>query len=137
MEKVYERSQTLKKNPTGYCPGCFHGVAMKIICEIIDEMKMQDNTTTVLPIGCSSMGCFTIDTDMVIALHGRAPAVATGIKRCSPERLVYAYQGDGDLAAIGFSEIMYAANRGENFTVIFVNNSIYGMTGGQLSLIHI
>ena len=133
MEKLYERSQTLKKNPTGYCPGCFHGVAMKIICEIIDEMKMQDNTTTVLPIGCSSMGCFTIDTDMVIALHGRAPAVATGIKRCSPERLVYAYQGDGDLAAIGFSEIMYAANRGENFTVIFVNNSIYGMTGGQMA----
>ncbi len=129
MEKIYTRPNSMNPRATGYCPGCLHGVATRLICELIDEFGIQERTTSVLPIGCSSMGVFHFDTDLVVSLHGRAPAVATGIKRCAPERFVYSYQGDGDLAAIGLSEIMHAANRGENITSIFVNNSIYGMTG--------
>ena len=133
MEKNYTRPNSMNPRATGYCPGCLHGVATRLICELIDEFGIQERTTSVLPIGCSSMGVFQFDTDLVVSLHGRAPAVATGIKRCAPERFVYSYQGDGDLAAIGLSEIMHAANRGENITSIFVNNSIYGMTGGQMA----
>lgn len=133
MEKIYTRPNSMNPRATGYCPGCLHGVATRLICELIDEFGIQERTTSVLPIGCSSMGVFHFDTDLVVSLHGRAPAVATGIKRCAPERFVYSYQGDGDLAAIGLSEIMHAANRGENITSIFVNNSIYGMTGGQMA----
>lgn len=133
MEKIYERPVSMNPRATGYCPGCLHGVATRLICELMDELGLQEKTTSVLPIGCSSMGIFHFDTDIVISLHGRAPAVATGIKRSAPERFVYTYQGDGDLAAIGLSEIMHCANRGENITSIFVNNGIYGMTGGQMA----
>lgn len=133
MEKIYSRPVSMKPRATGYCPGCLHGVATKLICELMDEMNLQERTTSVLPIGCSSMGIFHFDTDIIISLHGRAPAVATGVKRSAPERFVYTYQGDGDLAAIGLSEIMHAANRGEHITAVFVNNSIYGMTGGQMA----
>lgn len=133
MEKVYSRPVSMKPRATGYCPGCLHGVATRLICELMDEFGLQEKTTSVLPIGCSSMGIFHFDTDIIISLHGRAPAVATGVKRSAPERFVYTYQGDGDLAAIGLSEIMHAANRGEHITAIFINNGIYGMTGGQMA----
>lgn len=133
MEKIYSRPVSMNPRATGYCPGCLHGVATRLICELMDEFNLQEKTTSVLPIGCSSMGIFHFNTDIIISLHGRAPAVATGVKRSAPERFVYTYQGDGDLAAIGLSEIMHAANRGENITAIFVNNSIYGMTGGQMA----
>lgn len=133
MEKLYSRPKSLNPRATGYCPGCLHGVATRLICELMDEFDVQEKTTSVLPIGCSSMGIFHFDTDIIVSLHGRAPAVATGVNRSDPDRFVYTYQGDGDLAAIGLSEIMHAANRGENITAIFVNNSIYGMTGGQMA----
>lgn len=133
MEKIYSRPEIMSKSATMFCPGCLHGVTTKIICEVLEELGQQDNTIIVLPIGCSTLGLFHMDLDMVGALHGRAPAAATGVKRCEPEKLVFTYQGDGDLGAIGFSEIMHAANRGENFTTIFVNNGIYGMTGGQMA----
>lgn len=133
MEKVYSRPKSLTKRPTGYCPGCLHGVVTKLIAESIDELGIQDNTLTVLPIGCSTLGMLHFDTDMVVSAHGRAPAVATGAKRCNPEKFVFTYQGDGDLASIGLSEIMHCANRGENITTVFVNNCIYGMTGGQMA----
>lgn len=133
MEKVYSRSTVLTKRATGYCPGCLHGVATKLIAEVIDELNITDDTVCVLPVGCSTMGVLHFNLDMVSAAHGRAPAVATGIKRCSQEKIVFTYQGDGDLAAIGLSEIMHCANRGENITTIFINNSIYGMTGGQMA----
>lgn len=133
MEKIYSRPKSLNKRATGYCPGCMHGVVTKIISELVDEFDMQDKTTSVVGVGCGGLGMFHFDTDIVSALHGRAPATATGIKRCMPDQLVYTYQGDGDLAAIGLSEIMHCANRGENITVIFINNSTYGMTGGQMA----
>lgn len=133
MEKVYERPVSMQKRVTGYCPGCLHGVATKLVCEVIDELKIQDDTIAVLPIGCGALISWSLDTDEIISLHGRAPAVATGLKRTRPEKLVFTYQGDGDLASIGLSEIMHAANRGENFTVLFINNGIFGMTGGQMA----
>lgn len=133
MEKVYERSKSLKKNASGYCPGCLHGVATKITGEVLDEFEIREKTICVLPVGCSTLGLFYWNLDMISAAHGRAPAVATGIKRANPNNIVFAYQGDGDLAAIGIAEIMHAANRGEKITVIFVNNGIYGMTGGQMA----
>lgn len=110
-----------------------HSLATKIIAEAIDELDQADNAMHVLPVGCSALNLMYWKGDMIGAAHGRAPAVATGFKRCQPERLVFAYQGDGDLAAIGLAEIMCAANRGENFTVIFANNQTYGMTGGQMA----
>lgn len=133
MEVLYERPKSIQDRGFGYCPGCLHGVVTKLIAEIIDEYDAKDNVVAVMPVGCGTMGMFHFDTDVVVSAHGRAPAVATGVKRNAPDRLVFTYQGDGDLAAIGLSEIMHAANRGENFTVIFVNNGIYGMTGGQLA----
>lgn len=133
MEAIYTRPVSLRKQPTGYCPGCLHGVTTKLLCEIFDELGIQDDVFGVLPIGCSSMGMNHFDTDMIVAAHGRAPAVATGIKRCAPERVVYTYQGDGDLAAIGMAETIHCANRGEHITTVFVNNSTYGMTGGQMA----
>jgi len=133
MEKIYARPNSLHDSPTGYCPGCLHGVVTRVVAEIVDELGIADSVTAVLPVGCSTMGLKHFDFDMVASPHGRAPAVATGVKRSAPERIVFTYQGDGDLASIGLSEIMCAANRGENFTVLFVNNCIYGMTGGQMA----
>ncbi len=133
MEKLVSRSQSITDRVSGYCPGCLHGVAHRLIAEIVDEMDMRENTVAVMPVGCSTLSYNFWNLDSIHSAHGRAPAVATGVKRCAPDRLVFAYQGDGDLAAIGTAEIMHAANRGENYTVIFVNNSIYGMTGGQMA----
>lgn len=133
MEKIYKRPEALQKKISGFCPGCMHGIAIKVIAQVIDEMKLNDKTVVVLPIGCSTLSHMFWNVDMIASPHGRAPAVATGAKRASPDSLVFAYQGDGDLAAIGFSEIMHAANRGENFCVIFANNGTYGQTGGQMA----
>ncbi len=133
MEKVYKKPESLADTPFGYCPGCMHSTISKLIAQVIDEMGLREKAVCVLPVGCGTLGCRTWNLDMVCSAHGRAPAVATGVKRCKPDSFVFTYQGDGDLASIGLSEIMCAANRGENFSTIFVNNSIYGMTGGQMA----
>ncbi len=121
------------KDQTHYCPGCGHGIAHKLVAEAIDALGIQDRTIVISPVGCSVFAYYYFDTGNVQAAHGRAPAVATGIKRAHPESIVISYQGDGDLAAIGTAEILHAANRGENITVLFINNAIYGMTGGQMA----
>lgn len=132
--KIYSRPKSWMKGVhTHYCPGCGHGIAHRLICELIDEMDIQDRTVSMAPVGCSAMMYDYIDIDYVEAPHGRAPAVATGIKRARPDKIVFTYQGDGDLASIGMAEIIHAANRGENITVVFINNAIYGMTGGQMA----
>jgi len=133
MRKILARPQALTEEEFTYCAGCQHGVVHRLIAEVIDELGIQDRTIGVYPVGCSVLAYKFFDMDCVLAAHGRAPAVATGIKRVKPECIVLAYQGDGDLAAIGISEFVHAANRGENITVICVNNAIYGMTGGQMS----
>lgn len=130
---VYKRPATLKGTPSGFCPGCMHSLATKLIAEVVDEMGQKDNCVHIVPVGCSTLNLVYWQGDVLGAAHGRAPAVATGFKRTNPERLVFTYQGDGDCAAIGLAEIMNAANRGENFTVIFFNNQTYGMTGGQMA----
>lgn len=130
---VYERPDSLANVPTHYCPGCTHGVAHRLVAEVLDEMGVREHTIGVAPVGCSVFAYNYFDTDFVEAAHGRAPAMATGIKRVLPEQVVFTYQGDGDLASIGMGEIMHAAIRGENITVIFINNAIYGMTGGQMA----
>lgn len=130
---VYERPESLANVPTHYCPGCTHGVAHRLVAEVLDDMNLREITVGVAPVGCSVFAYNYFDTDFVEAPHGRAPAMATGIKRVLPERVVFTYQGDGDLASIGMGEIMHAAVRGENITVIFINNAIYGMTGGQMA----
>ena len=129
----YKRPESLKKTPSGFCPGCMHSLATKLIAEVIGEMGQETNCLHIVPVGCSTLNLAYWQGDVIGAAHGRAPAVATGFKRSNPDRLVFAYQGDGDLAAIGLAEIMGAANRGENFTVIFFNNQTYGMTGGQMA----
>ena len=132
--KIYSRPESwMKEVHTHYCPGCGHGIAHRLVCELIDELSIQDKTISMAPVGCAAMMYDYIDIDYVEAPHGRAPAVATGIKSVSPEKIVFTYQGDGDLASIGMAEIIHAANRGENITVIFINNAIYGMTGGQMA----
>src|SRR6185369_16136652 len=128
----YDRKGELQ-HQTHYCPGCGHGVAHKLIGEALEDMGLQDRAVFVSPVGCSVFACYYFDTGNVQAAHGRAPAVATAVKRSRPESIVIGYQGDGDLAAIGTAEIVHAANRGEPVTVIFVNNGIYGMTGGQMA----
>ncbi|MDR1272100.1 MAG: 2-oxoglutarate oxidoreductase [Clostridiales Family XIII bacterium] len=133
MELVYKKPEAINANPFPYCPGCMHGTVTKLIAEVIDEFGLREKTIVVLPVGCGTLGVLLWNMDNICSAHGRAPAVATGIKRTHPEKFVFTYQGDGDLGAIGFSEIMYAANRGEKISVIFVNNSIYGMTGGQMA----
>jgi 2-oxoglutarate/2-oxoacid ferredoxin oxidoreductase subunit beta len=130
---VYERPRSLTDTPNHYCPGCTHGVAHRLIAEVMDEMDIRGKTIGVAPVGCSVFAYNYFDCDFVEAAHGRAPAMATGIKRVLPERFVFTYQGDGDLASIGMSEIMHVAARGENITVFFINNAIYGMTGGQMA----
>ena len=130
---VYRRPDSLTDTPSHYCPGCTHGVAHRLIAEVLDELNVREKTIGVAPVGCSVFAYNYFDTDFVEAAHGRAPAMATGIKRLLPNRVVFTYQGDGDLASIGMGEIMHAAGRGENITVIFINNAIYGMTGGQMA----
>ena len=131
--KVYSRPRLLDERNTHYCPGCSHGVVHRIIAELIDDMGLEDTTIGVAPVGCAVFAYNYIDIDWVEAAHGRAPATATGIKRCRPDSIVFTYQGDGDLASIGMAETVHAAARNENITVIFVNNAIYGMTGGQMA----
>ncbi|HUA14053.1 MAG TPA: thiamine pyrophosphate-dependent enzyme, partial [Verrucomicrobiae bacterium] len=128
----YGRKADLK-HQTHYCPGCGHGVAHKLIAEALEDLKVQDHTILVSPVGCSVFAYYYFDVGNVQVAHGRAPAAATGLKRACPDKMVIAYQGDGDLAAIGTAEIIHAANRGEKITVFFVNNAIYGMTGGQMA----
>ncbi len=130
---VYKRTDLLTKNALSYCPGCGHGTAHRIIMEVIEEMGIQSETIGVAPVGCSVLAYEFMNIDMTQAAHGRAPAVATAIKRLFPEKFVFTYQGDGDLAAIGTAETIHACNRGENMTIIFINNGIYGMTGGQMA----
>lgn len=130
---VYQRTPLLLNNEMHYCPGCTHGTIHKAIAEVIDEMGIQEKTIGVSPVGCSVFAYNYIDIDWQQAAHGRAPALATATKRLYPDKYVFTYQGDGDLAAIGTAEIMHACNRGENIVVIFVNNAIYGMTGGQMA----
>jgi 2-oxoglutarate ferredoxin oxidoreductase subunit beta len=133
MKKIYSRPKSLKKAVFHYCPGCGHSIAHRLICEVIDEMGLQDKAIGVPPPGCAVFAYYYFDVDMVESAHGRGAAVATGIKRAFPEAVVFTYQGDGDLAAIGTAETIHAANRKENITSIFINNAVYGMTGGQMA----
>lgn len=130
---VYERPRLLNDRNTHYCPGCSHGVVHRILAELLDEMGLEDRAVGVAPVGCAVFAYNYIDVDWVEAAHGRAPAVATALSRLNPENVVFTYQGDGDLAAIGTAETIHAANRGENIVIIFINNAIYGMTGGQMA----
>ncbi len=130
---VFKRSEGLSKKEFSYCPGCTHGIIHRLVAEVIEELGIIDKTIGISPVGCSVMNYEFFSCDMQQAAHGRAPAVATGIKRVRPDNIVFSYQGDGDLASIGTAEIIHAAHRSENITVIFVNNAIYGMTGGQMA----
>ena len=130
---VYSKAKLMTENPMHYCPGCSHGVVHKLIAEVIEEMDIQDKTIGVAPVGCAVFAYNYIDIDWQEAAHGRAPALATAIKRLQPDKFVFTYQGDGDLAAIGTAETIHACNRGENIAIFFVNNAIYGMTGGQMA----
>ncbi|MGI5851774.1 MAG: thiamine pyrophosphate-dependent enzyme [Caldicoprobacterales bacterium] len=133
MTKVFERPKALTDKPFHYCPGCTHGIIHCLVAEVIDELGIREKTIGVAPVGCAVFAYEYFNCDMHEAAHGRAPAVATGIKRVHPDNVVFTYQGDGDLASIGIAEIVHAANRGEKITTIFVNNAIYGMTGGQMA----
>ncbi|MBI3760500.1 MAG: 2-oxoglutarate oxidoreductase [Chloroflexi bacterium] len=132
-EVVYQRPEALSETFTHYCPGCTHGVAHRLVAEVIDELGVRERAIGVAPVGCAVFAYNYFNLDFAEAAHGRAPAMATGIKRVRPDNVVFTYQGDGDLAAIGLGEITHAAARGENITVIFINNAIYGMTGGQMA----
>lgn len=133
MAVIYKRTEALVDVPTHYCPGCTHGIVHRIVAEVIEEMELTGKAVGVAPVGCSVLAYKYFNCDMHEAAHGRAPAVATGIKRTRPENFVFTYQGDGDLASIGTAEIVHAAHRGEKISTIFVNNAIYGMTGGQMA----
>lgn len=133
MEKVFGKPEALQDRVFHYCPGCTHGIIHRLVAEVIDELKVREKTIGIAPVGCAVTAYNYFNCDVQQAAHGRAPAVATGIKRVLPDRVVFSYQGDGDLASIGMAEIVHAANRGEKITVIFVNNAIYGMTGGQMA----
>jgi 2-oxoglutarate ferredoxin oxidoreductase subunit beta len=133
MRKVFSHPKSLRKVATHYCPGCGHGLAHRLIAEVVDELGIREKTIGVAPVGCAVVAYDYWDFDCSEAAHGRALAVATAIKRVRPQNVVFTYQGDGDLAAIGTNETIHAANRGENLTVIFINNAIYGMTGGQMA----
>jgi len=134
MEKIYTRPSTIREGATsGFCPGCMHSTVHKLVAEVLDELGIADKTVTVWGVGCCILGSGYTTHDSFGSPHGRACAMASAYKRCNPDEIVYTYQGDGDLASIGIAETIYAANRGENFTVIFVNNSTYGMTGGQMA----
>lgn len=133
VEQVYRRPETLTDVPYHYCPGCSHSVVHNVLMEVVAELGIQEQTIGVAPVGCSVFAYHYMNVDMQEAAHGRASAVATGIKRVQPDKLVFSYQGDGDLAAIGTAETIHTANRGENILVVFINNGIYGMTGGQMA----
>jgi 2-oxoglutarate ferredoxin oxidoreductase subunit beta len=133
MRKVYTRPRSLKRVPFHYCPGCGHSIVHRVMTELIDEMHLQDRIIGIPPPGCSVFAYHYFDVDMAESAHGRGAAVATGIKRAFPEAIVFTYQGDGDLAAIGTAETIHTANRGERITAIFINNAVYGMTGGQMA----
>lgn len=130
---VYDKPRLMNNNAMHYCPGCSHGVIHKLIAEVIADMGLEDKTIGVSPVGCAVFAYNYLDIDWIEAAHGRAPAVATAAKRLNPDKMVFTYQGDGDLAAIGTAETIHAANRGENIVIVFVNNAIYGMTGGQMA----
>ncbi|PWM38031.1 MAG: 2-oxoglutarate oxidoreductase [Clostridiales bacterium] len=133
MAVVFEKTKMLTDAPFHYCPGCTHGIAHRLVAECIEEMGMEENCIGIAPVGCAVFAYNYFNCDMMEAAHGRAPAVATGAKRVNPNNLVFTYQGDGDLASIGAAEIVHAAHRGEKITAIFLNNAIYGMTGGQMA----
>ena len=133
MAIVFQKPKALTDVPFHYCPGCTHGIVHRLVAEALDELGVTDKTVGVAPVGCAVFAYNYFSCDMVEAAHGRAPAVATGLKRALPDNVVFTYQGDGDLAAIGTAETVHAATRGENITVIFINNAIYGMTGGQMA----
>ena len=133
MKKIFASTQALVDRPTHYCPGCTHGVIHRIVAESIEELGLRERTVGIAPVGCAVLAYDYFNCDMFQASHGRAPAVATGAKRSRPDLILFTYQGDGDLASIGMGEIIHAANRGEKITVIFVNNAVYGMTGGQMA----
>ena len=133
MEQVYGYPASLTRANTHYCPGCVHGIVHRLVAEVLDELGIRERTIGVAPVGCAVLAYNYINTDFVEAAHGRAPAMATGLKRVNPDKVVFTYQGDGDLAAIGTAEIVHAANRGELITTVFINNAIYGMTGGQMA----
>lgn len=133
MKPVFEKPESLSDKTTIYCPGCHHGTVHRLVAEALDTLGVREKTIAVAPVGCAVLLYDYFNTDVVEAPHGRAPALATGIKRVRPDMTVFSYQGDGDLASIGMAEIMHAANRGEKITVIFVNNANYGMTGGQMA----
>ena len=130
---VYEKPRLMNNNPMHYCPGCSHGVVHKLIAEVIDEMGIEEKTIGIAPVGCAVFAYNYLDIDWQEAAHGRAPALATAAKRLNPDKMVFTYQGDGDLAAIGTAETIHACNRGENIVIVFINNAIYGMTGGQMA----
>ena len=133
MPKTFKRPEALSNQHTHYCPGCTHGVIHRLVAEVIDELGIRERTVGIAPVGCAVLAYNYFTFDFQEAAHGRAPAMATGIKRVRPDLMVFTYQGDGDLASIGMGEIIHAANRGEKFTAIFVNNAVYGMTGGQMA----
>ena len=132
-KKLYVRPKSLTNKTMHYCPGCSHSLVHKLIAEVIDELDIQKKTTVIAPVGCAVLIYDYIECDSVEAAHGRAPAIATGIKRVKPDNIVISYQGDGDLLSIGMAETIHTANRGENITIIFINNAVYGMTGGQMA----
>ena len=133
MAVVFEKPKSLTDKVLHYCPGCTHGIVHRLVAEVIDELGIEGRTIGIAPVGCSVMAYDYFTVDMVEAAHGRAPAVATGVKRSDPSKIVFTYQGDGDLASIGMCETVHSAARGENITIIFINNAIYGMTGGQMA----
>ncbi len=133
MTTVFKKTRGLTDVPFTYCPGCTHGIIHRLVAEVLEELELLDTAVGIASVGCSVMSYEFFNCDMIQAAHGRAPAVATGVKRTHPDKTVFTYQGDGDLASIGAAEIVHAAHRGENITVIFVNNAIYGMTGGQMA----
>ena len=133
MTVIFKKTKGLTDAPFSYCPGCTHGIIHRLVAEVLEELEILDRSIVIASVGCSVMSYEYFNCDAIQAAHGRAPAVATGVKRVKPDSIVFTYQGDGDLASIGTAEIVQAAHRGENITVIFVNNAIYGMTGGQMA----
>jgi 2-oxoglutarate ferredoxin oxidoreductase subunit beta len=133
MKKVFDRTESLKDVPFRYCPGCGHSLVHRLIAECVDSLGIREKMIGIAPVGCAVFAYDYFDFDILEVAHGRPPAVATALKRVMPDRIIFSYQGDGDLAAIGTSEIIHAANRGENFSVFFINNATYGMTGGQMA----
>lgn len=133
MKKIFSKPKSLKNTPFRYCPGCGHSIAHRLICEVIDQLGIKERTIGIAPVGCAVFAYDYFDFDILEIPHGRPPAAATGMKRACPDKIIFAYQGDGDLAAIGTAEIIHAANRGENISIFFINNANYGMTGGQMA----